>query len=177
MPDFVDELVADWRQVDSNIDPTPIEVVSRIIRASQLIQQRLDALLASEELSHKGDLDTLTALRRAGSRPLSPSKLAQAGQLTSGGMTNRLDRLESAGLIRRDPDPDDRRSVLVALTAHGTRVADRAFQVSLDRQRQLLAALSDSDRAGIADGLRTLLISLGDDALEAPSRQATAASS
>ena len=164
MKDYVDELITSWRTVRPDMDTTPVAVVSRILRAAQVIQLRLDPLIgAAGELSHKGDLDTLTALRRAGpGRSLSPTILAQVGQMTSGGMTNRLDRLESAGLIARKPHPDDRRGVLVSLTAAGEDLADEAFALSLDAQRALLAPLSSSEQRATARALHKLLVSLGD---------------
>ncbi len=160
--DYVDEVVASWREARPDLDTTPLAAVTRILRAAQLIQQRLDALAgADRRLSHKGDLDTLTALRRAG-HVLSPKALARVGQLTSGGMTNRLDRLEASELITRSPDPADRRSVLVALTPHGERLADEAFAISLAVQDEILAPLSAADRRALERILRKLLESLGD---------------
>jgi DNA-binding MarR family transcriptional regulator len=162
MNDYVDELISSWRTVRSDIDTAPIAVIARILRAAQIIQLRLDAVIGAEaELSHKGDLDTLTALRRAG-KPLSPSTLAQVGQLTSGGTTNRLDRLESAGLIARHPHPDDRRGVLVTLTADGSRLADEAFALSLQAQRELLMPLAADQQQAVTEALQALLVSLGD---------------
>jgi DNA-binding MarR family transcriptional regulator len=164
MKDYVDELIASWQTVRPDIDTTAVAVVSRILRASQAIQLHLDAVIGTAAaLSHKGDLDTLTALRRAGrGHSLSPKTLARVGQLTSGGMTNRLDRLENSGLITRSPDPDDRRGVLVSLTSAGEELADEAFAASLDEQRKLLNALSAGEQKAIAGALRVLLHSLGD---------------
>lgn len=163
MADYVDEIVAAWSELDSQLETDPIQVISRILRASQLLQARLDAVVATGELSHKGDLDTLTALRRAvPDVGLSPTALARIVQLTSGGMTNRLDRLESAGLVERRPDHRDGRSVTVRLTADGARIADKAFSEALAQQETLLAALSNDDRVQLAELLRRLLISLGD---------------
>lgn len=164
MNDYVDELIASWRAVRPDMDTAPIAVISRILRAAQVIQLRLDSLIgAAGGLSHKGDLDTLTALRRAGSgRSLSPTTLAQVGQMTSGGMTNRLDRLESAGLIAREPHPEDRRGVRVSLTAEGEKLADETFALSLDAQRALLHPLSSAEQGATARTLHRLLVSLGD---------------
>ena len=164
MSDYVDEVMSSWRAARSDLDTAPIAAISRILRSAQLIQLRLDALIGADVgLSHKGDLDTLTALRRAGSGNwLSPTTLAQVGQLTSGGMTNRLDRLESAGLIAREAHPDDRRAVLVSLTPAGEKLADDAFAVSLAAQQQLLAPLSATEQAQLAATLKKLLIALDD---------------
>ena len=175
MIDYVDEVMSSWQAVRPDLDTTPIAVVSRILRAAQLIQSRLDTLIGADvALSHKGDLDTLTALRRAGSgKALSPTTLAQVGQLTSGGMTNRLDRLEASGLIAREAHPDDRRSVLVSLTPAGERLADEAFAVSLTAQADLLTPLSAEQRRNLAANLHDLLSSLGDDPLGIAAQEAS----
>ncbi len=93
---------------------------------------------------------------------LSPTRLAHVGQLTSGGMTNRLDRLEAAGLVERRPDPDDRRAVHVSLTPAGVDVVDAAFVRNLAEQERLLSALSGAERRQAAEILERLLVSLGD---------------
>ncbi|NND02380.1 MAG: MarR family transcriptional regulator [Acidimicrobiia bacterium] len=165
MNDYVDELVESWQAIYPELDTTPLAAITRVLRAATAIQIQLDAVVSAEpELSHKGDLDTLTALRRAGTgAALSPTVLAQAGQMTSGGMTNRLDRLETAGLIVRRPNPQDRRSVLVSLTSSGEATADHAFAASLEAQRGLLDRLSAAEQRTIAKALRPLLTALGDE--------------
>lgn len=164
MADYVDEVLASWQSVRPDLDTGPLAVAMRLQRAAQAMQTRLDALAdASGPISHKGDLDTLTALRRAGpGSDLTPSELAQAGQLTSGGMTNRLDRLEANQLIRRSPDPNDRRGVLVRLTPRGAAVADAGFEQALEAQRTLLEPLSNTDQQRLARALSRLLVAMGD---------------
>ena len=80
--------------------------------------------------------------------------------LTSSGTTKRLDRLEQAGLIRRDPDPDDRRGTLITLTAAGRRLIDSVTEAHLENERRLLDALSDSEQRRLADLLRKLQLGL-----------------
>lgn len=162
MPDYVDEVASDLTDLHPDLDVSPIEVVARILRAAQVIQNRLDAVVANDDLSHKGDLDTLTALRRSESGRLKPSALAQMLQMTSGGMTNRLDRLEESGLIVRKPDPSDRRAVNVVLTPAGRALADQVFEQSVAAQEGIVSSLSDEERTTLAGHLRTLLISLDD---------------
>jgi len=164
MKDYVDEVIATWRSVRPDLDTSSIEVISRILRTAQELHSRLDTVAATDHrLSHKGDLDTLTALRRSGpDSPLNPTKLAQVGQLTSGGMTNRLDRLEAAGLIVRESHPDDRRSTLVSLTESGERLVDEAFAATLLAQESLIAPLSRADRTATAAALKQLLLSFDD---------------
>lgn len=164
MRDYVDEVVESWKSVRPDLDTAPLEVSLRLQRAAREIQARLDELAdASGPLSHKGDLDTLAALRRAGKgSTLTPTELAQAGQLTTGGMTNRLDRLESSGLIERTPDPVDRRAVRVHLTTKGAAVADSAFEQTLEAQRSLLEPINSREQEVMAEALSKLLAALGD---------------
>ena len=163
MTDYVSGLIADWARERPGLNTAPMEVVNRLLRAGQLLQARLDAVAAAYGLSHKGDLDVLTALRRMGPPyEQTPSQLARGVQLTTGGMTNRLDRLESAALVARRPDPADRRGVLVGLTDEGKQIMDDAFEAALAEQERVLAALAPDDRAALAGMLERLLVSLGD---------------
>ncbi len=164
MADYVDEVIRSWRAVRPDLDTSPVAVALRIDRAAQAFRSTLDAVVGSHgALTHKGDLDTLTALRRAGDgASLAPSALAAAGQLTSGGMTNRLDRLEAAGLVERHADPNDRRGVRVTLTGAGAALADETFEDSLAVQRELLSSLSAAEQRRLADAMATLLEALGD---------------
>ena len=162
MADYVTQVVDEWAEVRPDLDTSPIEVVLRLLRAAHVVQHELDAIAsASAALSHKGDLDTLTALRRGGGSA-SPGELAAIVQLTSGGMTNRLDRLEIAGLIRRSPAEHDRRAIVVSLTAEGRRIADAVFEATLEAQRRLVGTLTEAERAGLAQALERLLVGLGD---------------
>lgn len=157
--------IADWAHERSTLDTEPLEVATRILRAAHLIQARLDAVATTHGLSHKGDLDVLTSLRRSGPPyHQTPSWLARGAQLTTGGMTNRLDRLEHAGLVAREPDPDDRRGVFVCLTEEGMRLADTALEDSIAEQRAVLSMLNTNEQAAAARILQRLLIGLGDTA-------------
>lgn len=102
----------------------------------------------------------LATLRRAGSPyRLSAGELSDSGMLTSGAMTNRIDRLEEAGLARRLPDPDDRRGVLVELTAKGRKLVDRAVSAHVANEHRALASLAVAERRELERLLRKLLIS------------------
>lgn len=163
MPDYVTHVMDDWAKVRPDLDTTPLEVALRLQRAGHLVQQRLDSVAGSQpSLSHKGDLDTLTALRRSDGRA-GPSELAAGLQLTSGGMTNRLDRLEAAGLIRRTSAEHDRRAIVVSLTPEGARVADEAFSANLREQGELITGLTPEEREALAFLLSKLLVDLGDE--------------
>jgi DNA-binding MarR family transcriptional regulator len=163
MKDYVQAMIAEWNAERPDVDVTALEVVGRLLRAGKIVEARLDALAASVGLSHKGDLDVLTVLRRSGPPyEQSPSLLARSVQLTTGGMTNRLDRLEGSGLVSRRPDPADRRGVLVRLTEVGAAKADEAFDLVLDAQRRIAATMNPTQRAVMAEALAALLVMLGD---------------
>src|SRR5689334_17114469 len=131
--DEVDELVEAWHRERSDLDLSPVEVFSRISRLSR----HLDLARRQAFTAHRiepWEFDVLAALRRAG-KPyqLTPGRLIRETLVTSGTMTNRVDRLAARGLVRRSPDPADRRGVLVGLTQEGRRTVDAAFEELLNR--------------------------------------------
>src|SRR3954452_11201476 len=148
--DEVDDLVAAWRRERTDLDLAPVEVFSRISRLSRLLDRaRRDAFIA--HALEPWEFDVLAALRRAG-KPyrLSPGQLLRETMVTSGTMTNRVDRLGGRGLVERSPDPHDRRGVLVGLTAGGKPSFAAAFESLLDGERELLAELSAAERRDLA---------------------------
>lgn len=155
--DDVDQIVAAWRHERPDLDVTPLEVLSRISR----LARRLD-LARGEAFSDRGleswEFDVLSALRRAG-RPyeLSPGQLVAETLVTSGTMTNRVDRLVSRELVSRRPDPSDRRGVLVRLTDDGVRAVDAALEDLLAQEREILDGLSAAEQGELAALLRRLL--------------------
>ncbi|MFC0861911.1 MarR family winged helix-turn-helix transcriptional regulator [Sphaerimonospora cavernae] len=156
--DEVDRLVAAWRQERPDLDVSPLEVLSRVSRLSRHLERERRAAFAAHDME-SWEFDVLTALRRAG-KPyeLSPGALLRATLVTSGTMTNRIDRLAAAGLVTRNPDPEDRRGVLVRLTAAGLARVDAAFTDLLRRECELLAGLGQHERQALAGLLRTLLV-------------------
>lgn len=157
MRDEVDDLVEAWARERTDLDLTPVEVFSRIGRlARHLDLARKDAFAASGVESW--EFDVLAALRRAGAPyELSPGKLLRETLVTSGTMTNRVDRLTTRGLVERLPDPNDRRGVLVRLTPEGKSTVDAAFEALLDAERALMPDLDADDREQLATLLRRLL--------------------
>jgi DNA-binding MarR family transcriptional regulator len=155
--DEVDELVQAWRRERTDLDLAPVEVFSRIGRLARLLDlARRDAFTAPD--IEPWEFDVLAALRRAG-KPyrLSPGQLLRETMVTSGTMTNRIDRLSDRGLVERSPDPHDRRGVLVGLTAVGKRAVDGAFETLLASERELLAELSTAERRDLAGLLKRLM--------------------
>ncbi|HEY5686313.1 MAG TPA: MarR family transcriptional regulator [Acidimicrobiia bacterium] len=163
MSDRVDDVLREWKQQRPDLDTSALAVVSRLLRASRLLQETLDDIAAAYGLSHQGDLDVLTDLYRADpGRGLTPTELAEALLLTPGGMTVRLHRLQDAGLISRTPNPRDGRGVIVRLTPAGIDLAEHALVTLLDTQAAGIRSLEMVERSELANLLRTLLEGLGD---------------
>ncbi len=156
----MDELVEAWARERADLDLAPVEVFSRIGRlARQLDRVRREAF--TEHRIESWEFDVLAALRRAGDPyQLSPGRLIRETLVTSGTMTNRVDRLTDRGLVERLPDPHDRRGVLVRLTPAGKEAVDSAFEALLASERALLTVLDERDRARLATLLRSLMGSL-----------------
>lgn len=156
-PDEVDRIVAAWRRERPDLDVAPLAVLSRVSR----LARHLDLARRSAFERHDLELwefDVLAALRRAGDPyQLSPGALVTQTLVTSGTMTNRIDRLAARGLVERRPAPGDRRGVLVRLTPVGRERVDAALEDLLRVEDGLLADLPAHDRAALADLLRTLV--------------------
>jgi DNA-binding MarR family transcriptional regulator len=155
--DEVDRLVAAWRRERPDLDVTPLEVLSRVTRLSRHLDRARRLAFAHHDLE-AWEFDVLAALRRAGPPyQLSPGQLLTSTLVTSGTMTNRIDRLADKGLVVRSPDPSDRRGVLVGLTEQGRDRVDAALADLLAREEELLRALSGEQRQALATLLRTLV--------------------
>src|SRR3984957_1858818 len=136
-----DDLVAAWREQRPDLDVAPLQVLSRVSRLARHLDIARRGAFAAHGLE-SWEIDVLSALRRAGPPfQLTPGALLRASLVPSGTMTNRIDRLASAGLVYREPDPSDRRGVLVTLSERGRSVVDAALTDLLDRERALLAGL------------------------------------
>ncbi len=158
--DDVDVIVSAWRRERPDLDVTPLEVLSRVSR----LARRLDLARGSAFAQHHLEgwaFDVLSALRRAGEPyELSPGHLVQQTLVTSGTMTNRVDRLVRHGWVERRPDPGDRRGVLVRLTPAGRDVVDAAMAGLIDQEKSLLGELSPTEQEQLATLLRRLLAPL-----------------
>jgi DNA-binding MarR family transcriptional regulator len=155
--DEVDDLVARWHAERPDLDVAPLQVLSRLSRLARHLDRARRAAFAAHGLE-PWEFDVLSALRRQGPPyQLSPGALLHATLVTSGTMTNRIDRLAAAGLVSRRPDPQDRRGVLVALTPAGQVAVDAALADLLLRERELLTGLDSQQRQVLAGMLRILL--------------------
>jgi DNA-binding MarR family transcriptional regulator len=162
MQDRIDQILAQWNRERPDLDTRAMGLVGRIQRAAAALRPRLDETHERSGLQGES-FDVLACLRRSG-RPfqLSPTRLYREMMLTSGAMTNRIDRLEEAGLVSRRADPQDRRGTLVRLTAKGKALIDAATIQHAANEERLLAGLSAREQLQLADLLRKLLLSLGD---------------
>ena len=158
MRDEVDRIVAAWQRERPDLDVAPLEVLSRVTRLSRHLDRARATAFAAHGLE-AWEFDVLAALRRAG-RPyvLSPGQLIDQTMVTSGTMTNRVDRLESRGLVDRLPDPADRRGVHVRLTPPGKERVDAALADLLDRERAILGSLTGPQQASLSALLRALVV-------------------
>lgn len=155
--DDVDQIVAAWRRERPDLDVQPLEVLSRLTRLARHLDLARAEAFASHDLD-AWEFDVLAALRRAGEPyALSPGQLTTQTMVTSGTMTNRVDRLAERGLVLRGPDPRDRRGVRVQLTDEGRSAVDGAFTDLIKREHSLLEALDDNQREELAALLRELM--------------------
>ncbi len=160
--DHVDTVLAQWLQERPDLDVSPMGVISRITRSANYLGRALQGTFAAFQL-HTGEFDVLATLRRAGPPYcLNPTDLFNMLMVSSGGMTSRLDRLERDGLIKRSPDPEDRRGTLVSLTARGLEVVDTALSAHLATERRLLSGLTQEEQQSLALLLRKLLLSFNE---------------
>jgi DNA-binding MarR family transcriptional regulator len=135
-------------------------IINRIHILAKYLKRSFDET-ASEFGINKGELDVLKLLRRAGPpHHLSPSRLADGLHLSSGAMTNRLDRLETQGLIARRADPADRRGIIIELSEKGSEIFDSAIESQIAKENALCAPLSASERQQLSDLLRRLMLEI-----------------
>ena len=157
MQDEVDRLVAAWARERPDLDVRPLEVLSRVTRLARHLDRARRTAFAAHELEG-WEFDVLAALRRAGEPyELSPGQLLAQTLVTSGTMTNRVDRLEGRRLVERMPDPADRRGVRVRLTPLGKERVDAALADLLARERDLLASLTARQQEALSGLLRGLV--------------------
>jgi DNA-binding MarR family transcriptional regulator len=155
--DPVDAIIDQWAAVRPDLDTAAMEVFGRVFRLSRAMGDRMEKAYAPLGIS-RGEFDVLATLRRSGDPyALSPRQLSATLMLTTGGMTGRLDKLERAGLLRRSPDPHDRRALQVTLTDKGLALIDEAVGAGLAVQTEALSTLDEGQADQLADLLRQLL--------------------
>ena len=159
--DRADVAIEQWARERPDLPSLPMAALGRLSEAAErVMRDHLNPLFAEAGLQ-PGEFDALATLRRSGDPyMLSPTQLYEAAMISSGGMTNRLDRLERAGLIERRPDPSDRRGKLIALTAAGRRLVDETLTRHVANEERLLSALTAAEQEKLNALLRKLIAGL-----------------
>lgn len=158
MNDHVSRIVEQWRAEEPDLDFDPMLVLARVSRLAKLLERSTEETFGLFGLA-KGGFDVLSALKRSGPPyRLSPTDLYRSFLISSGAMTNRIDRLEEAGLVVRTPDPYDRRAILVGLTPRGHQLINTAVRAHLANYERILVPLSRSERAVVIRLLAKLIM-------------------
>lgn len=156
--DHVDLVLQQWAREKPEMDASPMAILGRLVRTNNIISAELQRVFAQFSLN-SGEFDVLATLLRSGAPyTLTPNRLLQALMLSSGAMTNRVDKLESKGLVERQADPNDRRGVLVKLTDAGHDLISDAVQSHVNRGEVLLDGLSKEEQDTLAQLLKKFLL-------------------
>ncbi|WP_206240548.1 MarR family winged helix-turn-helix transcriptional regulator [Novosphingobium terrae] len=156
--DRAEQAAAQWARERPDLETGPMMLLGRLAEAALVTaRERLNPLFAQHGLQ-PGEFDVLATLRRSGTPfALTPTDLYEAAMISSGSMTNRIDRLEKAGLVERRPNPQDKRGTLVALTAQGLDLIDRLVGLHVANQQSIVAGLEAEERQVLSDLLAKLL--------------------
>ncbi len=158
MKDHVDKVIEQWDDERPDLDATPLGVLNRVVRLGKHIEADLKQALAPFGLD-TWSFDVLAALRRQGEPySMSPTALRRAALLTSGAMTNRIDRLEERNLVGRVPDPNDRRALRVHLTSDGLHLIEQALEIRFRAAEDLASRLTEAEMKKLTALLRKLLL-------------------
>ena len=158
--DATDRLLTGWDEARPDLEVGALQVTARLSRVGPHLARRQEAVFGRFDLG-RGEVGLLSALRIAGpAHRLSPTRLARGLMLSSAGVTSRIDRLERRGLVRRLPDPNDRRGVIIELTDEGLAVVDAAVAANSASDRQLLERFDPQEIAQLESLLRKLLSGL-----------------
>lgn len=164
--DAVDSVIEQWARERPDVDVWPTGVISRVQRLSRLLDKELKAFFAQHDLE-VWEFDVLSTLRRCGPPyERTAGAITSATMVTSGAITNRVDRMETKGLVERVRDTTDRRTVRIRLTEHGYRLMDELIALHAANGERILSALSREECDRVAEALRVLLVHLGDRRLE-----------
>ncbi|MEC3914048.1 MarR family winged helix-turn-helix transcriptional regulator [Nocardia sp. CDC160] len=166
MPDAVDQITAAWREQRPDVDTSSMEIFGRLSRLGRLVDRELTDFFRGHGLE-RWEFDVLATLRRSGNETgLSAGALNKAAMITSGAITNRIDRLTAKGWVERVPDPNDRRAIKVVLTDSGRTLVDRLLPLHVANEERLLSALTPTDRQTLIPLLRKFSEALGDVSLD-----------
>lgn len=155
--DRVDKIIAQWNRERPDLEVGPMALIGRISRLSHLLRSEMEKTWADYGLN-PASFDVLATLRRSGPPyRLSPGGLIASTMVTSGTMTNRIDRLVTSGLVERVPNPEDGRGFFIGLTDKGFRLVEEAVTAHVETQQKLLAVLSKRESQNLDQALRQFL--------------------
>ena len=158
----IDLIIAQWQREKPDLDPGPMALFGALARTYLLTAPAIEALMAKHGLA-RGTFDVLAALRRSGEPyRLAPSQLSRSLMLSGSGMTNRLDRLEAMRLIARMPEPSDRRSVQIQLTAKGRQLVEKVAPQLIAFEKQIVAGFGDAKVKALTELLIAFNLSLAE---------------
>ncbi|MEW2166603.1 MarR family transcriptional regulator [Streptomyces sp. NPDC007084] len=161
-PDAVDDFLAHWAEVRPDLDVSPMGPVGRLSRSSRLVERGIKDYFASVGME-PWEFDVLATLRRIGPPyTLTPKDLVATTMVGSPAVTNRVDRLVARNFVTRQTDPENRRRLLISLTAEGLALVDNVVEGHVARERELLSGLSEKELEQFNGLLRKLLLSLDD---------------
>ena len=149
-PDHVGRIMAQWAAERPDLDPSPQGVIGRLHRLAARLTDELVAVYGAYGLG-EGEFDLLATLRRSGAPyELTPSDLAAQTMVSSGAVTKRVDRCVEQGWVTRRASETDGRGRVVALTATGRELIDRAFEAHMANEHRLVGVLDERDRTRLA---------------------------
>lgn len=151
-----------WALLKPELDLSTLGLIQRLLWVSRLLDELLERSAVAGGLRNRSDYEVLVVLRRNEPKRLTPVQISSQLQVSPSGMTSKLDRLENLGLVRRLPDPADRRVVGIELTDTGRSAADQAFMINLSLYDSLLEPLTDAERDALDKLLRVILQRSGD---------------
>lgn len=156
--DPVDKILAQWAEERPDLDVSPMGLIGRTTRLASYLRKAIGETFAEFGLQ-PGEFDVLATLRRSGAPyQLSPTELFKSMMVSSGTMTNRVDRLENAGLVERIPDERDRRGTLIHLTNQGFELIESAVTAHVANEHKILSAIDDKEKKELEKLLRKLLL-------------------
>lgn len=155
--DRIDKILAQWNRERPELNVGPMGLIGRISRLSLILRTEMEKTWAKFGLNPPS-FDVLATLRRSGAPyRLSPGDLIASTMVTSGTMTNRIDKLVAAGLVDRTPNPEDGRGFLIGLTPAGLDLIEQAVTAHVETQARLLSVLSTAEREVLDNALRGFL--------------------
>lgn len=157
--DAVDKILVQWQRERPDLDVSPMGIIGRMGRLAKHLERAIQETFSEFGLT-VGEFDVLAALRRSGQPyQLSPTELFNTLMVSSGTMTHRIDRLEQAELVKRIPEPSDRRGTRIELTDKGFNIIEKAVEAHVINEHLVLSVLEASERKSLTQLLRKLLVS------------------